>query len=616
MKKREVNLENFYIYEGNKVAVLAVKKIIEFPGELFNPLYIYSATGLGKSHLLWALHDELNKKIKTLFFSIREFEQYIEKTKVFDTTLIVDDLQSLDERFEEVLLGIIDTFIATNRQICFSGNVAPRELKKFDSRLWSRLEGGLVCDITAPKEFALVELIKKKSEEQGILLPDDVALEIAQISTGSIRTIEGMINRLVAYSSLGNVQLDSTNVRMILKDFYPKGIYSPVSSLLEELKKNASEVLQHVSETVDERSEYREKIYIWEMKGFDILSLKPLIEGDINNLRKEYDIFIKKVEKLVELQKEYGSLDVSGHPDEAMQIESMLFSPDRVGEIEALISSLRKPVVKEEIKEPFADIIFGKCNENAYRIYREQIAADLGEKFNPFIIYGGHGYGKSVMLKAISNDLANRDKKVIMIDFVAANDLPENSGDYDVFLIDNLHLCFKELLEKKNNVLEYIANLLRAGKLAIIGLEPLDEGDMPEQYKQLFELGLEVELEKPSSDVVTEIIKKQVPEDEFGIISAQGLPEFNNYYEVKEFIESRKPDVKEEIKADLIPLGLPGEQESTGAEHEPVADVEVGKEKEEIPAEEALEIKKPLKKLHDERLIIEEIKGELIEENF
>src|SRR4030042_757626 len=328
--KRKLNIENFYVYDGNKIAILAIKKIIEFPGELFNPLYIYSATGLGKSHLYWALHDELNKKIKTLYFSIKDFEQYLEKTKIYDTPLIIDDRHALDERFGELLLGLIDSFVATNRQICFSGNVAPRELTKFDSRLWSRLEGGLVCDIVAPKEFALVELIKRKSEEQGILLPDEVSLEIAQISTGSIRTIEGMINALGAYSSLGNLQLDSSNVRMILKDFYPKGIYSPVSSLLEELKKNASEVLQQVSESIDERGEYREKIYIWEMKGFDTSSLKPLIDSDINDFRREYDVFIKKVEKLMELQKEYGSIDFGDHPDEAMQIESMLFSPDRV----------------------------------------------------------------------------------------------------------------------------------------------------------------------------------------------------------------------------------------------------------------------------------------------
>ena len=249
--KREINFENFYVYDGNKVAYLAAQKVVEFPGELFNPLYIYGGTGLGKTHLLWTIYSELNKKSKTLFFSAKDFEKYVEETSDFDTPLIVDDFHTISQEYHEVILGIIDAFLASNTQICFSGNAAPRELKNVDARLLSRLEGGLVCDLQPPKEIALVDMIKKKSGEAGILLPDEVALEVAQISTGSIRVIEGMINRLIAYSSLGNLSFDINSIRMILKDFYPKGIYSPVSSLLEELKKDASEVLQDLSEKLD-----------------------------------------------------------------------------------------------------------------------------------------------------------------------------------------------------------------------------------------------------------------------------------------------------------------------------------------------------------------------------
>lgn len=589
--KREQTLENFYVYDGNKVALLAVKKIIEFPGELFNPLYIYSTTGLGKTHLLLALHEELNKKSKTLYFSIKEFENYIEQTKIFDTPLIIDDLQSLDGRFGELLLGIIDSFVATNKQICFSGNVAPRELTKFDSRLWSRLEGGLVCDIAAPKEFALVELIKKKSEEQGILLPDEVALEIAQISTGSIRTIEGMINRLVAYSSLGNVQLDTANVRMILKDFYPKGIYSPVTSLLEELKKNASEVLQQVSETVDERGEYREKLYIWEMKGFDTSSLKSLIEGDINELRKKYDVFINKVEKLVELQKEYGSLDLSDHPDKAMQIESMLFSPDRVEEIDSIISGLRKIQPSETPGDPFAGIIVNEYNENALRIYREQIAVDIGSRFNPFVIYGPEGSGKGDFLKAIAKDMRARGKSTVILDMTVAGDLKRDCAQYDVVIIKHIDAGLKNTPEAKNEMFEFIADLIRSGKFVILSSIPLAGTDIPDEYKQLFEMGLEVELGKSS------------PKPEEPVVQD-----------------------KTEPVADLVPLGLPGEPEKIEPEPpleqkpeaEKIPEVKIEPEKVQKAASTGItvDIKAPLKKLREERLIIEEIRGEFVEENF
>lgn len=220
--KRGLNFDNFYVYDGNRVAYLAGQKIVQFPGELFNPFYVYSGTGIGKTHLLWAIHAELNKQSAVLFFTGKEFEKYIDENRDYAISLIIDDLHAVSEKYHEIILEIIDRALAENKQVCFSGNAAPREVKSFSAKLASRLEGGLTCDIQPPKEMFLVEMIKKKSEESGIILPDDIALELAQISSGSIRMIEGMINRLVAYSSLGQIALDLSTIRLILKEFYPR----------------------------------------------------------------------------------------------------------------------------------------------------------------------------------------------------------------------------------------------------------------------------------------------------------------------------------------------------------------------------------------------------------
>lgn len=339
--KKIYGLDNFYVYEGNRVAFLAAQKIVQFPGEVFNPLYVYGNTGLGKTHLLWAIHAELAKRSSPLFFTGREFEKYLDGGRDCSRPLFVDDIYKVSERYQDDLLEVFDRYLAGNVQLCLAGNVAPRALQNANEKLASRFEGGLVCDIAAPKEIALVELIKKKAEEQGIILPDDLAVEIAHLSGSSFRAIEGMINRIVACASLGNLTLDANSLRIILKDFYPHGIVSPVSSLLEELKKNASEVLQGVYETVDAREEYREKIYIWEMKGYDTSLLKPLLDGDVEELAKGYTQFIKKVERLIELQKEFGAIDTSDRPDVAMKIESMLFMPERIPDVEKLIAGLR-----------------------------------------------------------------------------------------------------------------------------------------------------------------------------------------------------------------------------------------------------------------------------------
>ncbi|OPX18070.1 hypothetical protein BXT86_03105 [candidate division WOR-3 bacterium 4484_100] len=608
--KRVFSFENFYVHDGNKVAYLAAKKIIEFPGELFNPFYIYGGTGLGKTHLLRALYNELTKNSNPIFLTAPEFEQYMEENKEYDRILIIDDIHNVSEKYQRKILGMVDIFISSNIQLCFSGVLPPRQMKNFDQRLLSRLEGGLVCELQPPKEFALINLIKKKSEEAGIILPDDIALELAQVSTGSIRTIEGMINRLVAYSSLGNQTLDINSVRLILKEFYPKGIYSPVSSLLEELKKNASEVLEGVSEKLSMRDEYKEKIYVWEMKGFDTSALKPFLDGDLEILKTEYDNFIKKVERLIELQKEYGALDTSEFPDLAMRIESMLFSPDRVEEIEGLISEIKKEAKAVPVRS-FDNYIIGECNRSAYELYKNQIAQNPGREFNPFIILGDPGTGKTHFLEAVKQDLQSKNIQTVFYDIkqeLSAVNF-EETENFDALIFDNFQEIFSAPEDLRKKVFEGILRFIEKDKAIIIGAQRFtDKAELTPDERMIFEVGLEVELGRPSPDLVKAYFKSRLPEEQAVQIIEQGVPQFSSFYEIEEYLKS----IESRVGGEVIPLGLPGEEEKEGVEKKEIPE----SEKEPVTVKPRVEEPESVKQKISIRFLLPELTNELIEENF
>ncbi len=625
MIKKNFSFENFYVYEGNKVAFMAAQKVVQFPGEVFNPLYVYATGSYGKTHFLWTLYSELIKKDSAFIFTPKEFEEYLQKNNQFDTAIFVDDINRVNEKFQDSILAMIDILITKNKQLCFSGNVPPRELKNLGPKVVSRIEGGLVCDLQPPREIAMVEFIKKKSEERGIIVPDEIALELTQLSGGSLRTIDGMLNRLVAYASLGNITFDLNTIRLILKEFYPRGIFSPVSSIIEELKKNADEVLTEIAEVKDPRSEYKEKIYIWEMKGFDTSALKPLLDAEIETLANAYNVFIKKVERLIELQKEFGTIDISKFPEDAIKIETMLFSPDKIEEIEALLNSIKERL-KEEEKKPFRNYWITDCNRVVVEIYEKTIMPSLGKEFNPFIVFGGNGTGKTFLCQNILEDLKLRGHNPVLWDFASGiQELPEPKDTNDVLLIDNFHKILLLDNDLRSNVSETILSFIKKEKGVFIFSEPLG-GDniLDENGKMIFQLGIDAILKEPDPEITELYIKSKISSEEYESLKTKGIPRFNNFKEIDLFIENlRKPPVVPEAKLSegIISLGLPGEESiKPVTEEEVIEKVELQKEITQV-IEPAVELQsKPLepqlKKLKAERLIIQEITDELLEENY
>ncbi|UCF70036.1 MAG: hypothetical protein JSW49_07485 [candidate division WOR-3 bacterium] len=555
MKKRYA-FDNFIVHDGNRVAFTAAKKIVDFPGEVFNPFYIYGADGSGKTHLLTALSSALSEKSKADFMTAQEFEKDLGKRKKYDSPLIVDDIHEISEGRKRKLREIVEDALSNNVQLCFSSLVAPQKVRGFSQKLSSMMDSGLVCEMAAPTEAARIEMIRKKADEAGIILADETLEELARIAFGSVGEIESMINRLVTYSSLGRLEIDANSIALLLREFYPGKAVPRTPSLLKECQKDDIYSLEDV-ESPDLRKEYERRIAVWETKGFDVSTLKRDLSVDSLELRRIYHEYVERAKRMIELQHLFAHVDRERAPGEGLKIDSMIFNPAMVDDVESLLKAFDECREKGREYRRFNEFIIGFCNKLVWDTYHDKVLDNLGAN-NPFIIFGSKGTGKSHFLEAVCDDLISRNKSVLFGDLAcpADTDFTAAVDKYDVVIIDNLDAILNATESVINDIGELIDAFREASKQVIIASRSMsDEMSLPVALEGIFDDGIVAVLEKPSADVVNEYMKQRMPADATGGIE-QGFPEFDSFYDIAYYLRSISDD-----SSAVVPLGLPGEDD-------------------------------------------------------
>ncbi|NWF89127.1 MAG: chromosomal replication initiator protein DnaA [Ignavibacteriaceae bacterium] len=246
--KQEINsflnprytFDNFIKGENNQLARAAATAISENPGGTsFNPLFLYGGVGLGKTHLMQAIGNKIlenysDKKIIYLpsdIFTV-QFVEAIKSDKVNEFSnfyrnmdvLIIDDIQFLigKEKTQDLFFHIFNTLHQARKQIVLSSDKPPKDLKGLDDRLISRFQWGLSADIQSPDLETRIAILKKKSEDYGMIVSDEILEYIASNITSNIRELEGCLIKLLANSSLNekdiNLELAKRTVKEIATD--------------------------------------------------------------------------------------------------------------------------------------------------------------------------------------------------------------------------------------------------------------------------------------------------------------------------------------------------------------------------------------------------------------
>ena len=266
--------DNFVVDNSNRLAFSSAQSVARQPGGIYNPLFIYSKVGLGKTHLLHSighLAQKLHPGIELVYVPtelfVKEFVEHLEKQTIYQFNekyrgcdlLLIDDIQFLagKERTQEEFFHTFNALVESQGQIVITSDRAPQDLEGLDDRLISRFHGGLICDIGEPGFELRVAVLRKKAALEGIELPDKVAEFIAENITDNIRSLEGALTKLVAHSRLAGREIDLELATEVVKDLMPSAGGVPTVSL-STIKSAVCELLRVDPEILVSRNKTKE----------------------------------------------------------------------------------------------------------------------------------------------------------------------------------------------------------------------------------------------------------------------------------------------------------------------------------------------------------------------
>src|SRR5690242_1720803 len=227
------SFDSYVVGAANRLAVTAGRTVAENPGSAYNPLFIYSGSGLGKTHLLMAIGHGAKKVAPNLSVEYLTLDEYVEAFHAAiaagqgDTfrrrfqavdMLLVDDVQFLTNRKEmqAELLRLTEGLQAAGHQVVLASDRPPGEIADLDERLISRFSGGLVVDIGPPDYETRVAILRRKAEERAARFAPGVLETVAAAAFDNVRELMGALNRLVAYQAVNETQINAETAQRLL----------------------------------------------------------------------------------------------------------------------------------------------------------------------------------------------------------------------------------------------------------------------------------------------------------------------------------------------------------------------------------------------------------------
>lgn len=243
--------DRFVVGPSNKFAHAAAIAVSQNPGKIYNPLFIYGNSGLGKTHLLLAIGQAIHQSTPSASIAYVKAEDFVNQmvrsiqsgaTETFRQKyrnadlLLMDDIQFIagKESTQEEFFHTFNCLYEAGKQIVITSDRPPLDMVKLDDRLRTRFEGGLLADVQPPDVETRMAIIRNKAAQFGMLLSDDVVKYIAENITSNVRQLEGVVKRLTAYRDILDDTITVDSVRRAIKDVIRTGTYIPTPEVIIE----------------------------------------------------------------------------------------------------------------------------------------------------------------------------------------------------------------------------------------------------------------------------------------------------------------------------------------------------------------------------------------------
>ncbi|HET8834784.1 MAG TPA: DnaA/Hda family protein [Gemmatimonadales bacterium] len=564
---------------ANRLAVTAAKAVAESPGTVYNPLFVYARPGLGKTHLLMAIGHAaraINPRLAVEYLTLDEFveafhaaiaaghgEAYRKRFLDVDL-LLVDDVQFLTHRREmqAELLRLTDALQTASRQIVLTSDRPPADIEALDERLIRRFAGGLIIDVAAPDYETRVAILRRKAEERRASFAEGVLDAVAGLDIDNVRELLGALNRIIAFQAVSEKALTPEQARMLVggeaaeaaeapapaaeprraeRESSPAprpapavaaAALAPVESELPSVAAAAaapsefddflSEIAATVAQQVDAwRGRVSAAVLRWQGEGFRTAQIAQLLEQDmVNDPERALREFEEDVERLQALQAEAAALapELAG--------SAVFRDPANVAAAEEALRQAREEGPPPPAPSPLWRLD-GFVETQANRVVLEAVravATSPGDRYNPLVLIGGAAVGKTHLLHAIGNALAEEASPVACLsapeftgELIQAIDRDAVSGwraryrRATAFLLDDVHLIAAKDRTQDELFVLFNALMDQGRQLVFSSAAPLAElAGVEPRLRSRLEGGLVVELPAPDAIVRERVLARDL----------------------------------------------------------------------------------------------------------